>query len=100
MNSESNPSAPCKRCDAMEAEIRELRAELRKREEQPKCDEPIALNDSTGIAPKNRIAETGWICPVCGGGNSMYSNRCPCVPYSSSPSYAVHFKPFGAGVKD
>lgn len=28
---------------------------------------------------------TGWRCPVCGGGNSPYSTRCPCVPYYEPP---------------
>jgi hypothetical protein len=23
-------------------------------------------------------APTGWICPVCGGGNAPHSLRCPC----------------------
>ncbi len=37
------------------------------------------------IAQKHRSGLTGWICPACGGGNSPYSTRCPCVPIPLGP---------------
>lgn len=37
------------------------------------------------IAYKHKPGLTGWICPACGGGNSPYSTRCPCVGYTLGP---------------
>ena len=28
----------------------------------------------------------GWICPICGGGLSPYTSRCPCVLYPPLPT--------------
>ena len=37
------------------------------------------------IANKRSHGLTGWICPTCGGGNSPYSTKCPCVGYTLGP---------------
>ena len=28
----------------------------------------------------NKPVQYGWICPVCGRGNSPFTNTCPCKP--------------------
>lgn len=28
----------------------------------------------------NKFYNYGWICPVCGRGNSPFTNTCPCKP--------------------
>jgi hypothetical protein len=30
--------------------------------------------------PLNLGGMHGWVCPVCGRGNSPFSSNCPCVP--------------------
>ena len=37
------------------------------------------------IADKPKPGLIGWTCPVCGGGNSPYSTKCPCVGYTLGP---------------
>jgi hypothetical protein len=37
------------------------------------------------IAYRHKPGLTGWICPACGGGNSPYSTKCPCVGYTLGP---------------
>lgn len=34
--------------------------------------------------PKEAKGLSGWICPVCGGGNSYMQMRCPCVPIENA----------------
>lgn len=35
--------------------------------------------------PKKPAGMTGWVCPVCGRGNSPFSSSCPCKPFPSMP---------------
>jgi hypothetical protein len=35
--------------------------------------------DNSGLL----VGTYGWVCPVCGGGNSPHSMRCPCVQIPS-----------------
>jgi len=41
-----------------------------------KTDE--AINSCETCKPKGML---GWICPVCGRGNSPFSSSCPCTPF-------------------
>ena len=56
------------------------------------------LDDSLTTAP-TAPQGTGWICPVCGRGNSPWSPSCPCgghhgnppwAPYPAPPGYPTH----------
>ena len=39
------------------------------------CSECKANQDKTKIFPNY-----GWVCPICGRGNSPYTTTCPCRP--------------------
>ncbi len=41
-----------------------------------KTDE--AIDSCETCKPKGML---GWICPVCGRGNSPFSSSCPCTPF-------------------
>ncbi len=34
----------------------------------------------------------GWICPVCGKGNSPYKSQCDCIPVSRLSGSTTEFK--------
>lgn len=34
------------------------------------------------IIEKNNSGLCGWVCPVCGRGNSPFTTTCPCKPIS------------------
>jgi len=36
--------------------------------------------DTNPLPPADYSYMRGWICPVCGKGNSPYSTQCPCEP--------------------
>ncbi len=52
-------------------------------------DEPYAEQVLDLILGRNKREEypgvqqgmVGWICPICGAGNSPFNNRCGCKPY-------------------
>ena len=35
----------------------------------------------------------GWICPVCGRGNSPYTSTCPCIPITYEVTCAPYETP-------
>jgi hypothetical protein len=37
-------------------------------------------NDNENQLSTVKPSLTGWICPVCGRGNSPYTNTCMCIP--------------------
>jgi len=49
------------------------------------CGKKDEAMDSCEICnPKGMI---GWVCPVCGRGNSPFSSTCPCKGFTSYPVY-------------
>lgn len=44
---------------------------------QPPLQPPIQVPAASPLFPQPL---NGWLCPVCGGGNSPLSMRCPCTP--------------------
>lgn len=42
---------------------------------------PLAASPYVPMTPMQ-----GWVCPVCGGGNSPFASRCPCKP-AVPPTY-------------
>jgi len=55
-----------------------------------KCGKPLYNDGKTTAVPdlckcskeekQSPAPLYGWVCPVCGKGNSPYSTNCPCVP--------------------
>lgn len=41
---------------------------------------PVDTTKTTGIDYTSVSKTTGWICPVCGSGNSPSNQTCPCKP--------------------
>lgn len=48
-----------------------------------KTDE--AIDSCETCKPKGML---GWVCPVCGRGNSPFSSFCPCKSFQSYPTFA------------
>jgi len=44
------------------------------------------MDDCECQKPKGML---GWVCPVCGRGNSPFSSSCPCVSFSQFPSWPI-----------
>lgn len=49
-----------------------------------KTDE--AIDSCERCKPKGML---GWICPVCGRGNSPFSSSCPCVSFQQFPTMPI-----------
>lgn len=56
--------------------------------DQIKCNKCGLLFTNTGTGytickcPPQPVGLTGWICPICGKGNSPYTQTCPCQPFN------------------
>lgn len=49
------------------------------------CEKKDGAIDTCEICkPKGML---GWICPVCGRGNSPFNSFCPCKAFSSYPTF-------------
>ena len=44
------------------------------------------MDECETCKPKGML---GWICPVCGRGNSPFSSSCPCVIFQQFPNWPV-----------
>ena len=42
--------------------------------------ENISKTSKSVSETMNKPVQYGWICPVCGRGNSPFTNTCPCKP--------------------
>ena len=42
--------------------------------------EDISKTSKTVSETVNKPVQYGWICPVCGQGNSPFTSTCPCKP--------------------
>ena len=56
----------------------------KKRDPKKKCKPPVIKKlvdiEITEVTIPSPVAMPGWVCPVCGRGNSPYTSTCPCIP--------------------
>ena len=57
-----------------------------------KCGKELTTGDTDNLCSECRASKpspllTGWVCPVCGGGLSPYTTRCPCQPLYGQITY-------------
>jgi len=53
---------------------------------QPVCPICRCVLCTCKSTPENPVQNYGWVCPVCGRGNSPFTSTCPCQPF---PRYEV-----------
>ncbi len=48
--------------------------------------ENISKTSESVSTTVNKPVQYGWVCPVCGRGNSPFTSTCPCKPINWEPT--------------
>jgi len=84
-------------CTEIDHIINSLKLDRDKKEIIKDLEESKKQGYELRLEPKPDIQKIGtpdgWRCPACGGGNSPYATRCPCIPYYE-PLYVTPIYPY------